>query len=75
MFYAVIKRYESDKTEFCDWHFKTDEHDEIYDKVMELNGNNHTEAADIASWCENAAEGWIYEFDNGNGEVEIQDIE
>ena len=71
--FAVVKRYEQDGFEFEDWFYKPSDHYGIYDKMMELTDNDHDLSADVASWCELACVGEIYEFDNG--EVEIQVID
>ena len=71
--YAVVKRYENDKYEFTDWYYKPDNHYSIYDRMMKLTNNNHELSSDAASWCELATVGEIYEFENG--EIEIQEID
>ena len=76
--YAVIKRYEVDEggtitTEFADWHYKPNNHYDIYDKLMELTDGNHGLSSDGASWCELATIGETYEVDNW--EIEIQEID
>lgn len=72
MLYAVVKRYAvngNDDT-FDDWFFKPNSHDNIYNKMMELTDGDHEISSDAASWCELATEGDIYEF--REGEIEIQ---
>lgn len=71
--YAVVKRYEQNGKEYKDWEFKPNDHYAIYDKMMELTGNDHEISADAASWCELATIGEIYEF--REGEIEIQEID
>ena len=71
--YAVVKRYEQDGNEFADWEYKPDDHYSIYDKMMELTGNDHEISCGAASWCELASVGEIYEF--REGEIEIMDID
>ena len=71
--YAVVKKYEQDGAEFADWLYKPSNHRDIYDKIMEITGNDHEIAADASSWCELASVGEIYEF--REGEVEIMDID
>ena len=73
MIFAVVKRYEADDADFADWHYKTSEHDKIYEKMMRLTGNDHETSASAASWCEVAVIGETYEFDEG--EIEIQEID
>lgn len=72
MLFAVVKRYERNGVDFADWEYKPNDHYAIYDKMMELTGNDHEISDDAACWCELAAEGEIYEF--AEGEVEITDI-
>lgn len=69
-YYVCIKKYGDDDT-YEDWFIETDREEDIYDKVMDLNGNDHDEAAGIASWCDHASVNSIWEFANGAGEVEI----
>ena len=71
--YAVVKRYEQNGKEFKDWFYKPNSHYDIYDKMMELTGNDHEISDDAASWCELATVGEIYEF--REGEIEIQEID
>lgn len=71
--YAVVKRYEQDGVEFEDWLYRPSNHRDIYEKLMEITGNDHEIAAEAASWCELATVGEIYEF--REGEVEIQYID
>ena len=71
--YAVVKRYERDGVEFAGWYYKPKNHRDIYEKLMEITGNDHEISAEAASWCELASVGEIYEF--REGEVEIQDID
>lgn len=78
--YAVVKRYtvyEDDnntvKVDFKDWYFKTNDYYEIYNRLMEITDNEHEISASGASWCELACIGEIYEF--REGEIEIQEIE
>lgn len=71
--YAVVKRYEQNGVEFADWHFKPNNHYGIYEKMMELTGNDHEISASGSSWCEVAEIGEIYEF--REGEIEIMEIE
>ena len=71
--YAVVKRYEQSGVEFADWLYKPTDHYNIYDKMMELTDNDHELSADAASWCELATVGEIYEFEDG--EIEVQEID
>lgn len=80
--YAVVKRYATSEGTpekfyeddgFADWHFKPNNHYGIYEKMMELTGNDHEISSDAASWCELATVGEIYEF--REGEIEIQEID
>lgn len=71
--YAVVKRYEQNGKEFKDWVYKPNNHYDIYDKMMELTDNDHEISDDAASWCELASVGEIYEF--REGEIEIQEID
>jgi hypothetical protein len=71
--YAVVKRYEQNGNEFADWLYRPSNHRDIYDKLMEITGNDHEISCDGASWCELATVGEVYEF--REGEIEIQDID
>ena len=71
--YAVVKRYEQNGKEFADWCYRPNSYYDIYDKMMELTDNDHEISADAASWCELACVGEIYEF--REGEIEIQEID
>lgn len=71
--YAVVKQYEQDGKEFGDWIKKPNDHDSIYEKMMELTDGDHEISADAASWCELATVGEIYEF--REGEIEIMEID
>lgn len=82
MLYAVVKKYATGEgTEenhfedngFADWEYKPNDHYAIYDKMMELTGNDHEISDDAACWCELASVGEIYEF--REGEIEIMDID
>ena len=73
MIYAVVKRYEQNGIEFDDWCYQPSDHDAIYERMMELTGNDHEISADAASWCELATVGEIYEF--REGEIEIMEID
>lgn len=73
MITAVVKRYETKDSEFNDWTYNTTNFPGIYDKMMEVTDGDHEIASDAASWCELASVGEIYEF--REGEIEIQDIE
>lgn len=74
MIYAVVKRYDNQPGGFEDWCFKpTTDYYKIYDKLMELTGNDHEISSGGACWVELAAEGEIYEF--REGEIEMVDIE
>lgn len=70
--YVVIKRYEANGKEFADWHYKPYDHDKIYDCMLDLTGD-HNISSDAAEWCKLAGSGEIYEF--GEGEIEIQEID
>ena len=70
---AVVKRYETRDSEFNDWTYNTTNFYGIYDKMMEITDGDHEISSDAASWCELASVGEIYEF--REGEIEIQDIE
>lgn len=72
MLFAVVKRYERNGVDFADWKYKPNDHYAIYDKMMELTGNDHEISDDAACWCELASVGEIYEF--REGEIEITDI-
>lgn len=69
--YAVVKITENNKS--VAWYCKSDDHYSIYDKMMKLTNNNHELSSGAASWCELATVGEIYEFENG--EIEIQEID
>ena len=70
--YARIKRYEQNGVEFEDWFYKPSDHHDIYEKIMEITGNDHEVSDDVSNWCKTACIGAIYEF--REGEVEIQYI-
>ena len=74
MIYAVVKQYAtSEDDNFKDWHYRpVKDHYDIYDKVMEITGGDVETSIDAASWTEDAPEGAIYEF--REGEIEIMDI-
>lgn len=78
--YAVVRRYATSEGTpenhynddgYADWHYKHSDHYAIYDKVMEITDGDHEIASDAASWCELACVGEIYEF--REGEIEIED--
>ena len=71
--YAVIKVYEQDKKEFNEWGYRRNDYYDIYNKMMELTGNDHEISDEAASWCELATVGETYEF--REGEIEIQEID
>jgi hypothetical protein len=71
--YAIVKRYEQNGVEFEDWLYKPNNHYGIYDKMMELTGDDHEISSGAASWCELATVGEIYEF--REGEIEIVEID
>ena len=71
--YAVVKSYEPNGKEFEVWKYKPDDHYGIYNRMMELTGNDHEISDDAASWCELATVGEIYEF--REGEIEIQEVD
>lgn len=73
MLFAVVKRYERNGIEFADWEFRPTAFDRIYEKMMELTDNDHEVSQEAASWCELATEGEVYEF--SEGEIEIQYID
>lgn len=50
--------------------YYTTDHDWIYERMMELTGNDHEISADAASWCELAAIGERYEFREGVIDIE-----
>lgn len=72
---AVVKRYENSEKNirFSDYIYYPNDHYKIYERVMQLTGNDHEIADDAASWCELAHVGEIYEF--REGEIEIMDID
>lgn len=72
--YAVVKQYATNTdNDFCDWHFKPSDFYGIYDKMMEITDGDHEISSDAASWCELASIGEIYEF--REGEIEMQEIQ
>lgn len=71
--YAVVKRYEQNGIEFADWHFKPNNHCGIYNKMMELTENDHEISDEAACWCDSSVIGSVYEF--REGEIEIQYID
>lgn len=86
--YAVVKKYANclscEKENSCDplkceddgfrdWSFKPNDHYGIYDKMMEITGDDHEISSDAASWCELACVGEIHEF--CEGEIEIVEID
>ena len=70
--YAVIKRYPQNGNDFEDWYYKPSDHHGIYNKLMEITGNDHEISCEGESWCEIATIGEVYEF--REGEIEIQEI-
>ena len=80
--YAQVKRYATNEGTpennynddgYADWHYKSNNHYAIYDKMMELTDGDHEISCDAASWCELATVGEIYEF--REGEIEIVEID
>ena len=71
---AVVKRYEVPEKgiEFMDYTYYPNDHQKIFERVMQITGNDYEISQDAASWCELAHEGEIYEF--REGEIEIMDI-
>jgi len=67
LFYATIKQYGENP---AIWIYKTNEYDKIYNKMMQITGNDHEISEDAASWCELACNGEIYEFREGEIEIE-----
>ena len=49
--------------------FSPSDHYGIYEYIMERNGGNHEEAAEIASWAELAVIGEKIETDNWTGRI------
>lgn len=45
--------------------YYTTDHDWIYERMMEITGNDHEISADAASWCELASVGERYTFREG----------
>lgn len=72
MICAVVKPYTKKDIYIC-FHYKSDDHYGIYDKMMELTDNDHEISCDSASWCELASVGEIYEF--REGQIEIVDMD
>ena len=72
---AVVKRYENPekKLDFCEYIYFPTDHNKIYERMMQLTGNNHEVSDEAACWCELATVGETYEF--CQGEIEIQDID
>lgn len=71
--YAVVKRYEQNGKEFEDWFYNPSDYNSIYSIMMLLTENNHETSANAANWCQIATIGEIYEFNEG--EIEIQEID
>lgn len=71
--YAVVKVIKGSGAEPTCLFYKPTDHYSIYDKVMELTDNDHEIASNVASWCEIAGVGEVYEFHGG--EVEIVEFE
>ena len=66
--YAVVKPIQKKKP--CVWfYYRPNEHDRIYNKIMEITDNDHEISCDAASWCELASVGEIYEFREGQIEI------
>ncbi len=72
---AVVKRYEnaSKGIEFMDYIYYPQDHQKIFERVMQITDNDYEIAQDAASWCELAHVGETYEF--REGEIEIMDID
>ena len=73
MIAAAINQWNPDNDEFGNWLYDASDFYAIYDKMMEITGDDHEIASGAASWCELASVGEIYEF--REGEIEIKDIE
>ena len=79
--YAVVKKYATNEVVpesyeddgFADWHYKLSDYFGIYEKIMELTGNDYEISYDAANWCEHAMPGEIYEFREGEIEIEVFD--
>lgn len=50
-------------------YFTPNEHNKIYDMMMDITGNDHEISCDIASWCELACVGEVYTFREGYVEI------
>lgn len=70
---AVIKTYEESPFGYEEFIYKTNDYYNIYEKMMELTDEDHEVSENAASWCEDAPIGNIFEFKEG--EIEIQDID
>lgn len=70
--YATVKEHIQDGI-YTNYRYKPDDHYGIYDRMMSITDNDHEISASAASWCELAAPGEIYEF--REGEIEIQEID
>ena len=71
--YAVVMCCDQGGMVEVSWYYRTSDHYSIYDKVMELTGNDHEISDEAASWCELACVGKVYEFHEGK--IEIVDFD
>lgn len=65
---AVIKRYPLYTKPNI--RFKADDHYAIYERMMDITDGDHEISDEAASWCELASVGEIYEFREGEIEIE-----
>jgi len=49
---------------------KANNHEDIYNLMMNLTDNDHEIASDAASWCELASIGEVYDFREGTLKIE-----
>ena len=59
----IHARIQTDKA--FDVLFNPQDHDLIYDAMMEVTDNDHEISCDAASWCEIATVGELYDFREG----------
>lgn len=65
----IVAGDEARKNGHMDMICSVDHYDMIYGKIERMTGN-HSAAEDVASWCELASPGEIYEFSGGRAEIE-----
>lgn len=55
------------------YYCKANNHEDIYNLMMNLTNNDHEIASDAASWCELASVGEVYDFREGTLKIEEEE--